>query len=678
MTGFTTVFGNNTVYPAEISYRAFSISADTALVWPTEIATSTNIATALMEVTATAISLNLKLPDATLTAGGAAVLVYNGGANPFTVADASGSPIVTITSGQAWQLWLRDNTTTAGSWRAIQFGAGTSIATASSLAGPGLQSIGAQLQQVVSVLTTSTSPFAIGTASLSNAIVWTGSAGTFTLATATTLGASWFCHVKNAGSGVLNVTPTAPNLIDGLSTIALQPGDSFIVLCDGSAFYTVGKGQTATYSFTYLAINVAGTGDYALSTTEASKTAIKLTGLLTGNRTISLPATVQQVWVNNATTGSFSLTVQVTGAPGATVTVPQNGSMVLYSDGTNIINAASAGISTPISIANGGTGSTTASAALTALGGTSTGVAVFTATSQAAAMTALGAAPLASPAFTGNGSIAGIFSAGALNVTSTSVPANGAYLPATNSVGITTNSTLRLLIDATGSALFSGVVTTRGNLVVDPNNSVRSAQLTTDAGVELFSTAGGYIDFKLTAGADYDVRVQHSTPNGLTITAVSGLVMAGATGGLLGDGIINAKGLAINGTAISIASAADLRAATASKYLTTDSVWNAGALVTLTPAATITPDFGAGFNFTLTANQNFTLANPTNAKASQSGFILVTQDGTGSRTITFGANWKKPTAGISVLSTAAGAVDLIAYTVVSPTLIIYNLLRGIA
>ena len=47
----------------------------------------------------------------------------------------------------------------------------------------------------------------------------------------------------------------------------------------------------------------------------------------------------------------------------------------------------------PISVADGGTGATTAGGALINLGGTSVGIAVFTAATQQAAWTALGVAP---------------------------------------------------------------------------------------------------------------------------------------------------------------------------------------------------------------------------------------------------------------------------------------------
>lgn len=90
-----------------------------------------------------------------------------------------------------------------------------------------------------------------------------------------------------------------------------------------------------------------------------------------------------------------------------------------------------------------------------------------------------------------------------------------------------------------------------------------------------------------------------------------------------------------------------------------------GAVVALTDGATITPNFAAGNNFSVTLAGNRTLANPTNQTAGQSGVIVVTQDGTGGRTLAFGGNWKFPGGTAPTLTTAANAVDVIAYYVES-------------
>lgn len=84
---------------------------------------------------------------------------------------------------------------------------------------------------------------------------------------------------------------------------------------------------------------------------------------------------------------------------------------------------------------------------------------------------------------------------------------------------------------------------------------------------------------------------------------------------------------------------------------------------TLTDGATITPNFDTNQNFSVTLGGNRTLANPTNIDAGQTGSIFITQDGTGSRTLSFGSYWDFAGGTAPTLSTGAGAVDRIDYIV---------------
>jgi len=61
-----------------------------------------------------------------------------------------------------------------------------------------------------------------------------------TLTAAATLTDAWYCFVRNDGSGVITLDPDGSELIDGLATVALQPGDSVRIACTGSAFKTSG------------------------------------------------------------------------------------------------------------------------------------------------------------------------------------------------------------------------------------------------------------------------------------------------------------------------------------------------------------------------------------------------------------------------------------------------------
>lgn len=109
----------------------------------------------------------------------------------------------------------------------------------------------------------------------------------------------------------------------------------------------------------------------------------------------------------------------------------------------------------------------------------------------------------------------------------------------------------------------------------------------------------------------------------------------------------------------------------ASKVGTPNGLWSAQAFVTITYAATTTPNLSTFLNGTITLTGNLTLANPTNAKAGQSGFIRLVQDATGSRTVTFGSAWKF-NGGPPTASTAANAVDGISYVVVDAATPILN------
>jgi len=91
-------------------------------------------------------------------------------------------------------------------------------------------------------------------------------------------------------------------------------------------------------------------------------------------------------------------------------------------------------------------------------------------------------------------------------------------------------------------------------------------------------------------------------------------------------------------------------------------------ITALTDGSTITPDFSASCNFSVTLGGNRTLANPTGLVAGQSGSIFISQDGTGSRTLAFGSYWDFANGGTApTLTTTASAVDRIDYVVRSST-----------
>ena len=103
-----------------------------------------------------------------------------------------------------------------------------------------------------------------------------------------------------------------------------------------------------------------------------------------------------------------------------------------------------------------------------------------------------------------------------------------------------------------------------------------------------------------------------------------------------------------------------------------------GEITALTDGATITPDFADSNNFSVTLGGNRTLANPTNLVAGQSGCIWVTQDGTGSRTLSFGSQWDFTGGTAPTLTTAASSTDCIVYAVQSSTRITATLITNLS
>jgi hypothetical protein len=97
----------------------------------------------------------------------------------------------------------------------------------------------------------------------------------------------------------------------------------------------------------------------------------------------------------------------------------------------------------------------------------------------------------------------------------------------------------------------------------------------------------------------------------------------------------------------------------------------------LTDAATIAVDMGTANNFSVTLAGNRTLGNPTGLIAGQSGIIYITQDGTGSRTLAYSSFWDFPDGTAPTLTTTAGAVDALVYSVRTTTAIVCTLINNV-
>lgn len=395
---FTQTFGGTTIYPAGVSYRAIALSADQTLSWPVETATNANVVAQIMDVTPSVGSLSILMPPADEASVGETALFFNAGSYTFTVKDAGGNTITTIAPGLSYQVYLINNSTPNGTWRSTQYAAGTSTATAGSLVGAGIKAISATLNQSMSV-TALNSNYDVGDADRAQAFVWTGGAGAFTLPVASTVGNDWFFQLRNNGTGAITLTPSGTELINGGTSLTFNPGDSAIIICDGSSFFTIGFGRNVNFAFDYVSIDLTPySSPYTLAGADLNRIAYKFDGTIGTNYEVIIPATIQQYWITNATSGAFTFTVKVAGQTG--VTIPTGASGIFYCNGTDLVDADTSSFSFPLTVAQGGTGATTASGARVNLGGTSVGNAVFTASTAADGRVALGSTTVGSNFFT--------------------------------------------------------------------------------------------------------------------------------------------------------------------------------------------------------------------------------------------------------------------------------------
>ncbi len=122
-------------------------------------------------------------------------------------------------------------------------------------------------------------------------------------------------------SPALTGTPTAPTPAAGTNTTQIATMAALQAAIGGP-----------------LTKSIAGTGTTALTAAEAGNGILIFTGVLTGARTITVPASPARPWiVDNRTTGAFTLTIKTPAGSG--VLVAQSKRMLVASDGTNVIRA---------------------------------------------------------------------------------------------------------------------------------------------------------------------------------------------------------------------------------------------------------------------------------------------------------------------------------------------------
>jgi len=455
---YTDVFGNQTLPPSEYGYSSLVIVANATLVWPFNTDDSTLAIAKIMNVSCGPGNV-VTLPDATEVSTGEDFLLRNVGANTLTVKDSSGVQIATVAVGAASYFYLTNNTTAAGVFGVIGFGVGTSTVDAASLVGYGIKAIGASLNQSHPVVPTNTG-ITLGSDHRSKLVTFTGGVATFDLTSAATLGDDYFTLFRNQGTGTVTLDPASAETIDGMATMQVQPGESLMLICTGTQWYTVGYGRSTLYQFTQLTKDVSGGGTITLTATEAANKLITFIGNPAGAVTVVVPSIVAVYYTQSSISTAQTITLKT--AAGTGIGLTQGSRIIALCDGTNVVAAQSA----------------TANASLSLIDGSAAVPSLFFASKTNTGLFKSGTQDLG---VTVNGTLVGIFGSTGLQIAS-----------------VGPNSSQQHLVPAVASDVFALVTASQ----VFNNKSINLTTNTLSGTLAQFNTACSDADFASLAGAE--------------------------------------------------------------------------------------------------------------------------------------------------------------------------------
>lgn len=495
---YTDVFGGSPVQPADVSYRAITLNTNQTLQWPIVGVDTANVAARIMDVTPDQAGRTITMPPADEASTGQDALFNNVGAYAFTVLNASGGTITSVPAGTSYYIYIRTNTTAAGTWGSILYGGTASSANAGALAGLGTVAVGAILGTGYQTVTTA-ADYTIQATDRAKLFTWTGGVGTFGLLSVVDAGNNFFVAVSNQGTGQLTIDPSSSEEIDGASTLVLNPEESTFIVCSGTEWYTIGRGRSVNFVTTLLNKDISGSGNVTLTGAEAANVIQVYSGTLTGARNVIVPSAVQVYYVTNNTTGAYNLTIKT--AAGTGVIVATNEKAIIYCNGTDVLDADTATPITNAAIADGNVGAP----GLQFANETNTGL--YRAGTGQFAVAVLGT-QRALWTSAGYG-VTGTFSAsGAATLSSTLAVTGAVSMSAT--LAVTGAATFSSTVAVTTSVSTPSLISASGNLTITPNGVLAVAKAGRGT-VTALGSVSGTVTLDLAAGNDWTCTLGGAT-----------------------------------------------------------------------------------------------------------------------------------------------------------------------
>lgn len=523
---YTDVFGNTTVPPAQYGYSSLTTTVDVEVVWVFNYSGLLPVLTDILEVSCSAGDI-LTFPDATQVSNGQSALIRNIGANALIVHSNSGVTLASIPAGVAQYFYVTDNSTAGGAWGQVTYGAGSAAVNAGALAGLGLKAIGATLNVATPVFA-SAGNYTVTATDRAELIEFTAGAATLTLPTVASAGNDFLFYVKNSGSGAVAIAPQSGEMIDNQSAMALQPNESAIIVCSGTAWFTVGYGRSTLYQFSQLVLDVSAGGTFTLNATQASNKLLTFVGNPAGSVTVVVPNVVAIYYIQSNISTAQNITVKT--AAGTGVVVPQSQRTIGIDDGTNVSGAVTVTSTTNLSLVDG----TVSSPSLSFASQTNTGIYKLGATGfgiSVAGVAALNLAPGAAE-IPGTLKVDGVLTAAAgINVTgNSSITGNEAVSGTFNVTGATTTAGITNVgaLNTTGTATVTGDEAISGTLNVTGTTTLATLNTT--------GTTNHVGALNVTGNAAISGTLNVTGLSTLAATTVGGALNVSGTGIVVGAG----------------------------------------------------------------------------------------------------------------------------------------------
>lgn len=246
-----------TAYVSYVSYNLTEDNMNLVTFWPTPYTTSQDVLAATTNIVVGDFTgCSVTLPNANEVSLGMNVFISGDVSNntDFSVKDNLGNPLISsVSSATTYWIQLIRYTpyTSAGSWKVIQMGAGTSSADAASLNGLGLITgnnmlpIGDQTKLNTYIPTSNqSSAYTVQSSDQSSLILLSG--GTYDV-TIPSLFNGFCVSFSNTTEGVVTLVPESPSSkINNDTSLPLYPTQTTTIISDGTNLWSLGLGQTAT------------------------------------------------------------------------------------------------------------------------------------------------------------------------------------------------------------------------------------------------------------------------------------------------------------------------------------------------------------------------------------------------------------------------------------------------